>query len=34
MKPLKQKERPMLFWLHSLVDTVRVNHVYQHFIIK
>ena len=24
----------MLFWLHSLVDTVRVNHVYQHFIIK
>ena len=24
----------MLFRLHSLVDTVRVNHVYQHFIIK
>lgn len=24
----------MLFWLYSLVGTVRANHVYQHFIIK
>ena len=32
MKPLEQKERPMLFMLHSLVGTVQANHVYQHFI--
>ena len=34
MKPLELKTRPMLFRPYSLVDTVRVNHVYQHFIIK